>query len=208
MRLRSEVVVVAASADGPGIAAPEDWIAGDSIINGANHGGSGAMALLEIAEYLAANRDSVRRSVLFLWTVGSEHGDPGAEWFAVNLSAMERVALAGAVVIGPIGRRRPGQGGRGDSVLDAGSLDDRLRCRGLHAQLTELGVPSVVVSAGDDGGYHSVNDDVARIDFAAYERLAKFVRASVLDLANGSRRPLPDSVRSQAGAGCAREAWR
>jgi hypothetical protein len=52
----------------------------DSIYNGADDDGSGSVALLEIAESMAAGRRP-RRSVLFVWHTGEEAGLLGSAWF-------------------------------------------------------------------------------------------------------------------------------
>ena len=53
----------------------------DSIANGADDDGSGSMALLEIAEAMAAAPVRPRRSVLFVWHTGEEDGLLGSGHF-------------------------------------------------------------------------------------------------------------------------------
>jgi hypothetical protein len=53
----------------------------DSIYNGADDDGSGSMAMLEIAEALAAAPTKPRRSMLFVWHTGEEAGLFGAQYF-------------------------------------------------------------------------------------------------------------------------------
>ena len=53
----------------------------DSIYNGADDDASGSMAMLEIAEYYAAQRVKPKRSLLFVWHVGEEAGLFGSEWY-------------------------------------------------------------------------------------------------------------------------------
>jgi hypothetical protein len=53
----------------------------DSIRNGADDDGSGAVAVLEIAEALAASPMRPRRSVLFIWHAAEELGLWGSDWF-------------------------------------------------------------------------------------------------------------------------------
>jgi len=53
----------------------------DSIFNGADDDGSGSMAVLEIAEYLASRRAKPKRSILFVWHTGEERGLLGSMWF-------------------------------------------------------------------------------------------------------------------------------
>ncbi|MEI6739436.1 MAG: M28 family peptidase [Gemmatimonadaceae bacterium] len=55
----------------------------DSIYNGADDGGSGTVALLEIAETLAPKTNRPKRSVLFVWHTGTETAPTlsGSSWF-------------------------------------------------------------------------------------------------------------------------------
>jgi len=55
----------------------------DSINNGADDDGSGSVAVLEIAEALAA-RPHPRRSIVFVWHTAEEGGLLGSAWFTEN----------------------------------------------------------------------------------------------------------------------------
>ena len=56
----------------------------DSIFNGADDDGSGAVSVLEIAEAFAAQRVRPRRSILFVWHTGEEGGLRGSNYFAAH----------------------------------------------------------------------------------------------------------------------------
>jgi hypothetical protein len=53
----------------------------DSVYNGADDDGSGTVAVLEIAEAIAAMRVKPKRSILFVWHTGEEAGLLGSKWF-------------------------------------------------------------------------------------------------------------------------------
>lgn len=53
----------------------------DSIFNGADDDGSGTVALLEIAEAMAASPNKPKRSILFISHTAEEEGLVGSEWF-------------------------------------------------------------------------------------------------------------------------------
>ena len=53
----------------------------DSIFNGADDDGSGTVALLEIAEAMAASPEKPKRSILFISHTAEEEGLLGSEWF-------------------------------------------------------------------------------------------------------------------------------
>jgi len=56
----------------------------DSIANGADDDGSGSMAVLEIAEYLATMKVKPKRSTLFVFHTGEEAGLLGSAFFVAN----------------------------------------------------------------------------------------------------------------------------
>ncbi len=101
--LKNEVVVLSAHADHRGIAAAAERRGADSIMNGADVSGSGSMALLEIAEYVASLRDRPRRSIVFLWTVGEEQGMLGSQWFVAHTTAWLGTVVAN-INVDAIGR--------------------------------------------------------------------------------------------------------
>jgi Zn-dependent M28 family amino/carboxypeptidase len=210
---------------------PEDRVDGDSVINGANVGGSGAVALLEIGEYLASLPARPRRTVMLLWVVGAAHESLGAKWFFMRPPVVpSRIvanvsvdilggagAVDGAPIVSVVGSRdvsrdlaawmrelggRAQFGVRTDYALDDGPLSARLRCSGIHPHFARRGIPSAFVTAGPIDDYHRVTDEVERIDFARFERATKFVAGLVLDLANSPSKPRADSVRAFASLRC------
>ncbi len=58
----------------------------DSIANGADDDGSGSMAVLEIAEYIATMKVKPKRSTLFVWHTGEEAGLLGSAFYVANPS--------------------------------------------------------------------------------------------------------------------------
>jgi hypothetical protein len=75
--LRREYVALGAHYDHVGIGTP---IEGDGIYNGADDDGSGTVALLAMAE-AASRGPRPRRSLLFVWHAGEEHGLWGSRYF-------------------------------------------------------------------------------------------------------------------------------
>lgn len=75
----------------------------DSINNGADDDASGTTAVLEIAEYLAANRP--KRSVLFVWHTGEEKGLLGSQWFTEHPTpGIDRDSIVAQLNIDMVGR--------------------------------------------------------------------------------------------------------
>lgn len=77
----------------------------DSIRNGADDDGSGAVAVLEVAEALAGAppADRPRRSVLFIWHAAEELGLLGSEWFSER-PTVERDSIVAMLNLDMIGR--------------------------------------------------------------------------------------------------------
>jgi Zn-dependent M28 family amino/carboxypeptidase len=79
--LKNEYVIYTAHWDHLGTGAPAD---GDSIYNGALDNASGVAATLEIARLFAADKERLKRSVVFLNTTAEEAGLLGAYHYAEN----------------------------------------------------------------------------------------------------------------------------
>jgi hypothetical protein len=75
----------------------------DSIYNGADDDASGSMALLEIAEAVAAMPQKPRRSLLFIWHTGEEAGLFGAQYFTDN-PTVPRDSIVAQLNVDMIGR--------------------------------------------------------------------------------------------------------
>ena len=94
----------------------------DSIRNGADDDGSGSMALLEIAEQIAAMPVKPRRSILFVWNNGEEAGLLGSAWFTTH-PTVPRDSIVAQINLDMIGRGRTADvpGGGDDYLAIVGS---------------------------------------------------------------------------------------
>jgi hypothetical protein len=97
----------------------------DSIRNGADDDGSGSMAVLEIAEYIASMKVKPKRSTLFVWHTGEEAGLIGSGFFTANPTVPIDSVVA-QINIDMIGRGRADDlpGGGPDYVGVVGSSFD------------------------------------------------------------------------------------
>ena len=86
----------------------------DSVMNGADDDGSGSMAMLEVAEAMAAARTKPRRSVLFVWHTAEEKGLYGSEWYTDH-PTVPRDSIVAGINMDMIGR-----GGAHDAVPNGG----------------------------------------------------------------------------------------
>jgi hypothetical protein len=75
----------------------------DSIFNGADDDGSGTVALLEIAEAMAASPERPKRSILFISHSAEEEGLLGSEWFTDH-PTVPRDSLVAELDMDMIGR--------------------------------------------------------------------------------------------------------
>ena len=218
--LRSEFVVISAHSDNLGV---DSGAGGEhAVFNGADDGGSGAVALLEIAEHLVRAPQKPRRSVLFLWTAAEEQGFLGAEHFADH-PTIERGDIVASISIDRIGRAA-------DSVLVSGSrsvaaplgewlrtanTDPALRvvvgadaagevCASDSWHFARWTIPSAHISAPPNADTHQVTDDVSRIDFAQFARVSRYVAAAVHYIANQPARLRGDTRAHDQRQVCAR----
>jgi hypothetical protein len=97
----------------------------DSINNGADDDGSGSMAVLEIAEAIAAMPVKPKRSTLFIWHTGEEGGLVGSAFFTRN-PTVPLDSVVAQLNIDMIGRGRAEDlpGGGDDFVGVIGSFFD------------------------------------------------------------------------------------
>jgi len=101
----------------------------DSINNGADDDGSGSIAILEIAEYIAKMPVKPKRSTLFVWQTGEEAGLNGSAYFATH-PTVPVDSIVADINIDMIGRGRaediPGGGPTYVAVVGSGFLSSDL----------------------------------------------------------------------------------
>ena len=130
--LRSEYVAVGAHYDHVGTGRP---VNGDSIYNGADDDGSGTVALMAMAEAFARG-PKPKRSVIFVWHAGEEHGLWGSAYFA-RYPTVPLDRIVAQLNIDMIGRsRRAGDASDANRSL---SGPDEIYVIGSKMMSTELG---------------------------------------------------------------------
>jgi hypothetical protein len=117
----------------------------DRIYNGADDDGSGSMALLELAEYFAAQPVRPKRSLLFIWHTGEEIGLNGSAWFVAH-PTVPLARIAALINIDMIGR--------GSATDIQGGGDDYLSVLGARRLSTELAGLVESVNAGQPRPFH------------------------------------------------------
>jgi len=117
----------------------------DSVFNGADDDASGTVAVLEIAQSLAARPP--RRSVLFVWHTAEEKGLFGSEYFTSH-ATVPRDSIIAQLNIDMIGR-----GGAGDVENGGAKYLQLVGSRRLSTQLGDL------VEEGNRTGSHGFTFD-------------------------------------------------
>jgi hypothetical protein len=178
--------------------------AGDTIHNGADDDASGVVAVLQIARAMAAGPPP-RRTVVFLLTTGEEVGLAGTEWYIAHpVVPLERTSSNLEVEM--IGRPDSLAGGAGRAWLtgyERSTMGDILAAAGLpivadprpaqnffersdNIAFARRGIPAHTVSSfnlHDD--YHTVDDEVERIDFPHMTGVIRAALSAARLLADG-----------------------
>ena len=111
----------------------------DSIFNGADDDGSGSMAVLEIAEYMASLKTKPKRSTLFVWHVGEEKGLWGSAYFT-GKPTVPRDSIVAQLNMDMVGRgSQTDQTGVSAAGQELRGGPDYLQLVGSRRLSTELG---------------------------------------------------------------------
>ena len=199
--LKDSVVLIDAHYDHLGIGRP---VQGDSIYNGADDDGSGTVAVMEIARALASG-PRPKRTVIFAATTGEEVGLLGTRWYLQHPVA-PIASMTANLEIEMIGRPDSLAGGPGRAWLtgfdrstmgmmfaNAGlpivpdrRVEQSFFTRSDNIAFARAGVPAHTLSSynmHDD--YHTVRDDVSRVDFAHMTELIRAGASATRLLADG-----------------------
>jgi len=201
-QLKGEVVVVGAHYDHMGVSVTKD---GQQVIfNGADDNASGTAGLLELAQYFAANRHRIKRSLLFIAFGAEERGLIGSHHFVENPTVpLERiVAMVNLDMIGRL---------RNDTLYLLGvesspvwkeliteinaqfnfTLRDSPGIFGAsdHFPFYNKGIPVLFFFTGMHENYHRPSDDWDTLNYEGMEKLLHMVAAIVERIANLPKRP-------------------
>ncbi len=190
----------------------------DSICNGADDDGSGAIGVVELAQAFSRLNPRPRRSLVFMTVSGEERGLWGSGYYvshpAVPLAAT--VADLNTDMIGrnptdgvmAIGKEQSSLGPSADSIaarhpelririIGDTMPQERLFYRSDHFNFARNGVPILFFTTGLHADYHRPTDSVDKIDTDQEARILRLVFYLGLDVANASARPAwdPESRR-------------
>jgi hypothetical protein len=201
--LKNEYIVIGGHYDHVGI---RHGAYPDSICNGADDNGSGAVALLEIAQALTINHP--KRSVILGWWCGEEKGLRGSGYF-VDHSPVPLERIDAMLQMDMISRNDPASicliGSHFlSSELDAAhrrvadrlgfiKIDDKYNDptlqRNYHSQsdhysFYSCSIPATFFFSDITPELHTPADEIALCDFDKMERVVKFVYASAIEVGN------------------------
>ncbi len=191
------------------------------IHNGADDNGSGTVTLLELAAWLAAEREKhpekFKRGIIFCWWTGEELGLIGSAQYAKNpLIPFKQVsAYVNLDMVGRLKNNRLIVQGLGTSTIWKKLIEKRNVAAGFSLKLENApprntdngsidpkGVPSLAIFTGLHKDYHKPTDDPATLNYEGMERIAQFTGRLLLDLAGDTKRP--DYIKVKRGAAPAR----
>jgi len=200
-KLKDEIVVIGAHYDHVGTLTR----GGErQIFNGADDNASGTSGLLELAQYFAANRERIKRSLLFIAFGAEERGLIGSRHFVENPPVpLERiVAMVNMDMIGRLRNDTLFVLGVGSSPAWKGLVDDvnsqfnfTLRdSPGVfgasdHFSFYNKGIPVLFFFTGMHENYHRPSDDWDTINYEGMEKIVQMVAAVVERIANLPERP-------------------
>lgn len=171
-----------------------------AVHNGADDNASGIAAVLEIAEKLSYNRDSLRRSVIFITFGAEEKGLLGSKYFVNNpVVPIEKIStMINIDMVGRLSNENSLQiGGTATSVSGAELLDNITGSKNFnlakspegygpsdHASFYGKDIPVFFFSTGPHLDYHTPEDDIEQINFEGLKSVSDYIYYLTLELVN------------------------
>ena len=206
--LKDEYVVFSGHMDHVGVGTPDEN--GDSIFNGADDDASGTVAVLQVAQAMAALETAPKRSMVFLVVSGEEKGLWGSQYFTEypTVPLEQMVANINTDMVGrnwpdtivAIGKEHSDLGETLNRVngeheeLGMTAIDDiwpeeNFYRRSDHFNFAQKGVPILFFFNGTHDDYHGRDDEVDRIDAEKAARISRLVFYLGVDIGNAPDRP-------------------
>ena len=172
--------------------------------NGADDNASGTAMVLELASFLAARREQLRRDVLFVLFTGEELGLLGSKHYVEKpiVPLAQTVAMLNFDMVGRLERGTLQIGGTGTSpafppLLDAANEKLRIKTRynpggqapSDNAPFYEKDIPVLFFFTGLHKDYHRPKDDWVLVDRRGLAKIAELAAAVCLELASREERP-------------------
>ncbi len=160
------------------------------IHNGADDNASGTTGLLELAEKFGANKNDLKRSLIFIAFSGEELGILGSTYFTNN-SPVQNSNISAMLNMDMIGRLSDDKAltviGAGTSSIWKNLLNDKnkygfklaLNDGGSggsdHQAFTNKNIPVLFFFTGTHTDYHKPSDDADKINYSGQEEVVNYV---------------------------------
>ncbi|MCD6347931.1 MAG: M20/M25/M40 family metallo-hydrolase, partial [Bacteroidales bacterium] len=183
---------------------------------GADDNASGVATIIELAGSLAAQRDELNCSILFIAFAGEEMGLIGSKYYVENpLLPLDHVrAMINLDMVGRLkDDKKIAVGGTGTavefdsllSVTPTGQIEIARSPEGYgpsdHASFYSANLPVLYFSTGAHIDYHTPEDKVSKINFEGMIEVADIVESVIVELATGSDLTFQEAgLKQQAGA--------
>ena len=202
--MKDEFVIIGAHYDhlgyggiGSGSRSPDE----NAVHNGADDNASGTTAIIEVFEKFAANKDKIKRSILFLAFTAEEMGLIGSKYFVDNpfidldkVHFMFNMDMVGRLVDST---KNLTIGGTGTAVgledilkkhVDKSGLNVKFNSEGYgpsdHASFYAKDIPVAFVFTGVHEDYHKPSDDADLINYEGEKIVADLVYDLAFEIAN------------------------
>jgi hypothetical protein len=186
---------------------------GDEIYNGADDDGSGTVAVLALAKAFKARAEKPKRTIVFVCFTGEETGGFGSKGYVknpavpldkticdINLEMLGRTHDIGKkrawvtgweyTTLGPILAK--GAKAAGVEIYQDPYPEQQYYMRSDNVAFVQKGVIGQSISAGSNHPeYHTVDDEVDRIDFENLEALVRGIYLGSALIASGAETPKP-----------------
>lgn len=204
--LKDEVIIIGAHYDHLGLGGPHSLAPKQvgQIHNGADDNASGTSGLLELAEALAAERSTLKRSLLFIAFSGEEEGLLGSSYYVKHpiIPLEQTVAMINLDMIGRLRQNRLIIQGLGTSpawkpliekLNRTAKFDLRTGSGGVgssdHTSFYLKDIPVLFFFTGVHSDYHKPTDDADKINVDGEARVVRFVHEAVLRIQAWPTRP-------------------
>lgn len=204
--LKNEVIVIGAHLDHLGYGLYGSLHSGNDqqIHNGADDNASGIAGLLEIAQKLSADKNNLKRSILFIGFAAEEAGLLGSSFFVKSeiFEKFDIVAMLNMDMIGRMSDNKLIVYGTGTSTVWDSTIDSLNNSYNFtitktpdgfgpsdHSNFYAKDIPVLHFFSGTHADYHSPSDDYDKINSEGGMQIAEFVYDVVMELDRMNNKP-------------------
>ena len=188
----------------------------DAIHNGADDNASGVAGLIELASYFSCNKDSLKRSVVFIAFSAEELGLIGASYYVDNpkVPLNKTVAMLNMDMIGRLDKKLTvfgvGSSPNWNEILDSAnsnlgfelSLDNSGFAPSDQSVFFAKNIPVLHFFTGLHDDYHTPADDWQKINSEGEQKILDLISNVITELASSSKE-LPFSNTKEPKKGLA-----